>query len=363
MTPHEPGLRLDLQLQRPGFALRVAVQLPAQGITAVAGPSGSGKTTLLRCVAGLERASGTVTMDGMVWQHSSRNACTPTWQREIGYVFQEASLFEHLDVRRNVAFGQRRVKATRDAAHALEASIELLGIAHLLPRSVQSLSGGERQRVAIARALATNPKLLLLDEPLAALDPARRNEILPWLERLRDERRLPMLYVTHSPQELARLADRVLLLNQGKVAACADASDVFARPELAASAGDDAGALLVGAVAMLDTHWHMAQVDTPCGPLWVRDDGLAPGQTVRLRVLARDVSLSVSAQPDSSIQNRLSGRIESIHPDTHQAQALVRVHCQHAALLARVTYKALHQLQLGTGSPVWCQVKSVALAR
>ena len=209
-------VRLQLNLQRSDFELSVNVQLPAQGVTVLFGPSGSGKTTLLRCVAGLEQANGRVVMGSQVWQDSSLQKFTPVWQRDLGYVFQEASLFEHMNVQRNLEFGIRRL-AHGQHAEALNAAIELLGIGHLLKRSVSSLSGGERQRVAIARALAMQPKVLLLDEPLASLDMARKKEILPWLERLHQQLNIPILYVTHSLAELARLADWVVMLQQGKV--------------------------------------------------------------------------------------------------------------------------------------------------
>ncbi len=206
---------MRLRVPREGFLLDVDLPLPASGITVLFGASGSGKTTVLRCVAGLERAEqGRVQIGAELWQDETQRVFVPTWRRALGYVFQEASLFEHLTVQGNLQFGLKRTSAP---AAGLVAAIELLGIGHLLARWPAQLSGGERQRVAIARALATQPRLLLLDEPLAALDAARKQEILPWLERLRDELKMPMLYVTHSADELARLADHLVVLEQGRV--------------------------------------------------------------------------------------------------------------------------------------------------
>jgi molybdate transport system ATP-binding protein len=231
----EAQIQLRLSLARGSFALCVDIEVPAQGITVFFGPSGSGKTTLLRCVAGLERPQGRIAIGAEVWQDSSTQVFTPTWARDLGYVFQEASLFEHMDVKANLSFGVKRI-AKPAAKQALDSAITLLGIEHLLNRPTQGLSGGERQRVAIARALATQPKILLLDEPLASLDLARRQEILPWLESLHKELKIPVLYVTHSMQELTQLADHVVLLNQGAVQLHGPLATVFANPEFAAIA-------------------------------------------------------------------------------------------------------------------------------
>lgn len=353
-------LHLQLALKRQDFSLQVNVDLPANGITVLFGPSGSGKTTLLRCVAGLEKANGRVTLGNAPWQDSQQNMFKPTWQRDLGYVFQEASLFEHMDVQNNLMYGVRRAGKADAKAH-LHDALELLGIAHLRQRSVASLSGGERQRVAIARALATRPQLLLLDEPLASLDVARRQEVLPWLEGLRRELRIPMLYVTHSVDELARLADHVVMLEKGCVASSGPVSAVMASEAVALAIGEEAGLVTTGEVMARDTNDHMAHIQFGGGSLWVRDQGLRVGQAVRVRILARDVSLSLSLHNDITIQNRLQGVIESIGDDAHPAQAMVRVRCGTETLLVRVTHRALRQLDLRAGSAVWCQVKSVAL--
>ena len=236
------GLSLQLSLPRSDFLLNVTLALPGQGITVLFGPSGSGKTTILRCVAGLERAEGRVSLGNAVWQDTAKNLMMPTYQRDLGYVFQEASLFDHMDVWANLEFGVKRAKKP-GLADALDHAVGLLGIAHLRHRPVYSLSGGERQRVAIARALAMQPQILLLDEPLASLDFARRQEILPWLEEMHRELRIPVLYVTHSLHELKRLADHVVLLSQGAVLAEGNVSTVLAHPRFAEVFGADMEAL------------------------------------------------------------------------------------------------------------------------
>ncbi len=357
-----PPISLRLALQRAEFNLAITITVPARGVTVLFGPSGSGKTTVLRCVAGLERASGQILIGDEVWQDDQRQIFVPTWQRELGFVFQEASLFEHLDVRRNLEFGLNRLRIERQAARvALDDAIDLLGIGSLLDRSTVNLSGGEKQRVAIARALVTKPKILLLDEPLASLDIARRKEILPWLERLHRELQIPVIYVTHSLDELARLADHVVMLDQGRVSASGHLQEICTHPIMAMAAGDEAGVVIESTIQRIDREFHLAEVGFGNGTLWVRDGGVPAGAPIRVRILARDVSLATSAQGSSTIQNVISGVIESITDEAHASQALVTVRCGEAILLSRVTHRALATLQLRKGSPVWCQVKSAAL--
>ena len=368
-TVGHQGLDIQLQLQREDFSLDVSLQLPAQGITVLFGASGSGKTTLLRSVAGLEpQARGSVRVGQAVWQSDDTGLCLPTHQRPVGYVFQEASLFEHLDVQRNLMFGLERSAAPRDL-RVLKDAIELLGIAHLLRRSVGELSGGERQRVAIARALATRPTLLLLDEPLAALDPARKHEVMPWLERLRDELQLPMLYVTHSVEEMTRLGDHLVVLAQGRVKCSGPLADTLSSLDTPWVEPQDQGVLLDGRVMERDETWHLARVAVEGGQLWIRDSGAAVGTPVRLRVLARDVSLTTQEPAHTSIQNHFQARIEADQPDAHPSQRLVRLRIGPSSataatgpvVLARITQRAWSQLGLATGQSVWVQVKSVAL--
>ncbi len=357
----DPTLQVALRLQRPGFDFQVDLRLPAQGITVLFGPSGSGKTTLLRCVAGLEQAEGRVVLAGQTWQDSARRLWVPPWARDLGYVFQEASLFEHLDVRANLRYGLHRVKKP-GGEQALADAVRLLGIEHLLGRGIDGLSGGERQRVAIARALATQPGILLLDEPLASLDLARRQDILPWLERLHHELRMPMLYVTHSMEELTRLADHVVVLSEGRAQAQGPVVEVLSSPAFAALVGTDAGAVLQGTVRAHDPEHHLTCVEADGQQLWVRERALAPGSPVRLHIHADNVSLSTQEPIGSSIQNRLQGVIEAIDADAHPASCIVTVRHRQQRVLARVTRKAIATLPLAIGQPVWAQIKSVAIA-
>jgi molybdate transport system ATP-binding protein len=355
---------IQILLKRLDFTLTVDLRLPAQGVTVLFGPSGSGKTTLLRCVAGLEKSYGRISVAGDTWQDSEQQIDLPTWQRNLGYVFQEASLFAHLNVQKNLQFGIKRLEHHQraQADDALSAAIELLGIGHLLQRAPASLSGGERQRVAIARALALQPKILLLDEPLASLDMARRQEILPWLERLHAQLRIPVLYVTHSMQELTRLADHVVLLQSGSVQLHGPIDEVVSNRTFAVAVGGEAGAVLQGTVIQHDDVFDLTQISVLAGRLWVSKQALALSTAVRVHVHANDVSLSLSEPFDTSIQNRLPGVIREIVQDVHPAHKLVSLDCHGQQLLARVTARALMQLKLDVGSPVWCQIKSVAIA-
>ena len=357
------SIHLQLGLARADFEVSVDVQLPAHGISVIYGPSGCGKTTLLRCVAGLETsARGRVQVGHEVWQDDAQGVRLPTHQRAVGYVFQEASLFDHLDVAGNLAYGLQRSR-NHASDVVLQQVIELLGIGHVLKRRSHELSGGERQRVAIARALVTQPRLLLLDEPLAALDHARRQEVLPWLEKLRDDLNIPMLYVTHAVDEVARLADTLVVMHAGRIQANGPVAEVLTQVNLPVVVGEDAGALLTGIVLNIDTQWHLAQVGFAGGALWVRNSGLQVGQPVRLRVLARDVSVTLAEATHTSIQNHLPCVVDAITPDAHPSQALLRLRCGDTVLLARVTARGVHALGLHVGMQAWAQVKSVALVK
>jgi len=352
-----------LRLPRGAFALDVALALPARGTSALFGPSGCGKTTLLRCLAGLERApGGRVVVDGEVWQDEAAGVFVPVYRRAVGVVFQEASLFEHLDVRANVQFGWKRL-APAQRRISIDQAVEWTGIGALLQRSTAGLSGGERQRVAIARALAVSPRLLLMDEPLAALDAARKAEILPAIERLDELSGITIVYVSHAIAEVARLADHVVLMEAGRVAASGPVGELLSRLDLPLPPGEDAGVVLLGEVGALDAPWHLARLDVPGASFWTRDPALPVGHLIRLRVLARDVSLSLAELPGSSIANQIPAVVEAIADDTHPSQVLVRLRTQGgtSALLARVTRRSAQALALAPGLPVWAMVKSVAL--
>ena len=344
-----------------GFTLDVDLQLPGRGVTALFGPSGCGKSTLLRCIAGLQEApGGRCVVNGEVWQDGAHTL--PTHRRPLGYVFQEPQLFAHLSVRANLQYGRARIPV---AARQVDwdRAVDLLGIGHLLERRPAGLSGGERQRIAIARALLTSPRLLLMDEPLAALDVARKKEFMPYLERLARELDIPVVYVSHAPDEVARLADHIVVLEAGRAVAAGPLAEVLSRLDLPIHLGEDAGVVLEGVVVEREPAWHLARIAFPGGCLWVRDGGQGQGATVRLRVLARDVSLALSPATDTSLLNSLPVVVEQVADESHPALALCRVRVGSGAssLLARLTRRSAAALALQPGTALWAQIKAVAL--
>lgn len=359
MSLAQSGIQAHFQLAFAEFALDVDLHLPGRGVTALFGHSGSGKTTLLRCIAGLERVPGGYLRVGEeTWQEGK--SFVPTHKRPLGYVFQEASLFPHLSVLSNLEYGLKRVPAGQRRV-PLDRTIELLGIGHLLTRKPDRLSGGERQRVGIARALATSPRLLLMDEPLAALDLARKQEILPYLERLHDELEIPVFYVSHAPDEVAHLADHLVVLDQGRAVAAGPLTDTLARLDLPIKLGEDTGVVLDATVTERDENWHLTRVSFDGGHFWARDAGHAIGQHVRVRVLARDVSIALRHSFNTSILNALPAAVEAIADENHPALALLRLRVGASPLVARITRRSLKALELTPGKVVFAQVKAVAL--
>jgi molybdate transport system ATP-binding protein len=344
----------------PGFALDVDMHLPARGVTALFGPSGSGKTTLLRCIAGLERTEGgLLQVKDEVWQDSGKFLAAH--QRPLGYVFQEASLFPHLSVRRNLEYGMRRTAPNKRKV-ALEQVIQWLGLSYLMDRSDPiSLSGGERQRVAIGRALLTSPSLLLMDEPLSALDAASKQEIFPYLERLHGELDIPVFYVSHALDEVARLADHLVLLEQGRVIASGSPGETLSRLDLPTAHQDDAGAVIEAKVAVHDETYHLTRLDFPGGSLWVSKVERATGAMVRARVLARDVSVAIEAPHGTSITNILAARIVEIQDEGPDRVSLRLAVGDGQLLLSRITRRSRDLLGLAKEMQVFAQVKSVAL--
>jgi molybdate transport system ATP-binding protein len=352
-------LEVHFSLERPGgFRLDTGFNAPGQGVTALFGGSGSGKTTVLRCVAGLERARGHCRVEGETWQDGRR--FLPSHRRPIGYVFQEASLFPHLSVRANLAFGWRLVDPAKRRIR-FDDAVALLGIGTLLRRATARLSGGERQRVAIARALLTSPRLLLMDEPLSALDHASKEAIIPYLERVFDELGLPVLYVSHHPDEVARLADHMVLLEAGKVRESGEAAELMTRLDLPLARFDSASAFLEGQVAGHDDTFHLTYVDTNAGRFTVPREDLEIGRRARVQVHARDVSLALTDHHDTSILNILPARVLDTR-DLDPSQLLVRLRLEDGQnLVARVTRHSGVALGLHEGMPLYAQVKSVAL--
>ncbi len=370
IIPDTEAVIAQFRVRWPGFALEVDLRLPGRGVTAFLGPSGSGKTTLLRCIAGLEPLGrGYLVFKGEVWQDSGRGLFLPTHQRPLGYVFQEASLFPHLSVRRNLDYGRRRAARSHPGPHpvALDQIIALLGIGHLLDRMPERLSGGERQRVAIARALATRPRLLLMDEPLAALDPSRKAEILPYLERLHDELAIPVLYVSHSPDEVARLADHILVFADGRIRAAGPARDILSRLDLPLAHDNEVSSFLDGQVLAYDPEYELLRIQVPGARLWVPGAPRPQGARARVRIQARDVSIAIGAPAASSILNVLPARILEMGA-SEGPRLLVKLGLGPAAetgadafILARITRQSRDRLDLTLGQQVHAQVKAVAL--
>lgn len=364
MTDTPSGITVDLRLDRPGFALHCHFALPGRGVSVVVGPSGCGKTTLLRSIAGLEHARGRVFVNGQAWQDSERQLFVPTHRRALGYVFQDAQLFAHLSVRRNLEYGWRRSSPSTPTT-PFDGLVQLMGLEHMLDRYPDSLSGGERQRVAVARALLTSPRVLLMDEPLSALDAARKWEILPYLERLHEQAAIPIIYVTHAADEMARLADHLVVMNTGQVLASGPVADIMARLDLPLSHGQEAASLLHAEIAEHDTAYGLSRLKLGGLSLWVAQAPRAVGQSVRARVLARDVSVTLAPTQGSSILNVLPVTLEAWSEESPDAVTL-SLRLQSAAdpapvVLARITRRSRDQLQLRIGQSLYAQIKSVAL--
>jgi molybdate transport system ATP-binding protein len=360
------SLQLTARLDRPGFVLDVDLALPGRGITGLFGPSGSGKTTCLRVLAGLERgARGRVAVDGQIWQDSASGHFLPVHRRAAGYVFQEASLFDHLTVEGNLRFGFDRTPPA-ERRHGWDHGLELLGITHLLARRPHELSGGERQRVAIARALATSPRVLLMDEPLAALDAARKADILPWLEQLHERLDLPVLYVTHALDEVARLADHLVLLDGGRVRVQGPVIEMLSRTDLPLAHGDGAGALIEAVTCGLQNDSGLCELRFDGGTLLLpqtRATPLPDRTPVRLRIQARDVSLALLPAQQSSVLNILPATVTDLSDDG-PGQVLVGLRLgQQSRLLARISRLSSERLAITPGLPVYAQIKGVAMVR
>jgi molybdate transport system ATP-binding protein len=360
-----PAIRAEFRGTIGKFALDAGFTAPAKGVTALFGPSGCGKTTVLRCLAGLLRINGICEIDGEVWQDEN-GAFLPTYKRPLGYVFQEASLFQHLSVRRNLLFGAPR--DNRDGTKGgivFDEVVELLGITRLLDRSPRNLSGGERQRVAIGRALLSQPKLLLMDEPLSALDRATKNEILPFLERLRDHLNLPVVYITHDMSEVERLADQMVLMEKGHVIGAGPLEDLQSDPSLPLAAARDAAVSFEGVVQANDEAYGLLTLKVRGGLLSAPAAPAPVGERRRIRVIASDVSLTRDAPGRSSILNVLPARIVSMKPlDTNEIVVVVALGSDGsgARVLSRMMRKSWGELGLAEGVGVYAQVKAVALA-
>jgi len=352
-------IQAQFRMKLDDFVLDASFSAPAVGVTALFGPSGSGKTTLLRCIAGLERATGSLQVNGEIWQ--DKTIFIPTHQRPLGYVFQEASLFSHLSVRENLEYGYKRI-APENRHVPLDQVIEWLGLSHLIERSDPAkLSAGERQRVAIGRALLTSPRLLLMDEPLSALDTTSKQEILPYLERLHQTLEIPVIYISHALDEVARLADHLVLLQQGRVIASGTLQETLARLDLPTAHLDDTGVVIEAKVAEHDETYRLTRLEFSGGSLWVTQVKQALGSRVRARVLARDVSIALQQPKNTSISNILSARIVEIR-DEGADKVNIRMTIGDAQiLLSRITRRSCDLLKLTAETEVFAQVKSIVL--
>lgn len=341
--PPDATIALKHALRRSSFELDVDVQIPASGITGLFGESGSGKTTLLRCIAGLETGS----------RHDSR----PVHRRGIGYVFQEPQLFPHLDVRGNIEYGLRRSSARRVDQQQV---VELLGLSDLLDRKPDGLSGGEAQRVAIASVLLRSPSLVLMDEPLASLDQARKEELLPYLDRLHDELSVPAIYVSHSIDEVSRLCDHLLLIDNGRIMASGEIHDVLSRIDLPMLSGVNAGSVIDAKPQRYDSVYDLTELVFSGGVLALPGRYPAGQRDVRLRVAARDVSICLKRPDESTILNIIAAEIDDIQC-VEPASALVRLAVGTDYLLALITRRSVARLNLKQGDQVYAQVKSVTV--
>lgn len=359
----DSGIEARFRVDYAEFSLDVDLHLPGRGVSALYGHSGSGKTTCLRCMAGLAPvARGYLCVNGEVWLDTEVGIALPAHRRSLGYVFQEANLFAHLTVLRNLEFGLKRIPAAQRRVD-LQQAADLLGISHLLARMPAGLSGGERQRVGIARALLTSPNLLLMDEPLASLDVARKQEILPYLERLHDELDIPVIYVSHSPQEVARLADHLVLLDGGRAVASGPIAQMLTRLDLPLAMGDDAAVVVSGTVVEFDPEYRLMSVRLPSGTSRLRlvHDALPSGSAIHLSVQARDVSITLAYPQHSSIVNVIPVRVQEMEPADHPDHILVRLDAEGMPLLARITRYSRDQLGLAAGTHAWAQIKAVSV--
>jgi molybdate transport system ATP-binding protein len=353
-------LSVDIRHRLGTFSLDATFRTDV-GLTALFGPSGSGKTSLIRMMAGLTRPEhGRILFDDTVLSDAERGIFVPCHRRRFGYVFQEARLFPHMTVRQNLGYGNW-FAAGRQGGEGVDRVVEMLGIGPLLQRRPGKLSGGEKQRVAIGRALLSSPRLLLMDEPLASLDEARKSEILPYLERLRDETRIPIVYVSHSISEVARLANRIVVVRNGRVAATGSTMEILNEPSGAQDPDRrDSGALLEGRVESVSENHRLTIVALKTVVLHVPGISRDIGRMVRVRIPARDVMLATVRPQGLSALNILEGKIGWIGA-SNDGQVEVRVDCGGDAILSRITRLSCERLALEVGKPIYAIVKTVAL--
>lgn len=350
-------LKAAFKVDYPDFNLDVDLQLPASGITVVFGPSGSGKTTFLRCLAGLEK-SGKMEMAGQVWQ--DENIFIPLNRRAIGMVFQESRLFPHLKVRENLLYGYKRTPVDSRRLH-LDEIVRVLSLENLLERKIDKLSGGEKQRVALGRALLTSPKLLLMDEPLAALDTQRKNEIIPFIRKVEKELSIPIIYVTHSMSEVLQLVDTMVILKDGKVVNWGPVEKVFSDINLRNAIDDEhLGAVLDTTVIEHDTEFGITRLDLKGQELSVPLQDISPGQGLRVHIHSKDVSLATQPPEGlTSVLNILKSKVKRIGKKAGYSVDIELDAGQ--PLLATITRKSLSNLNLKPGQPIYASIKAIRM--
>jgi len=353
------SLSVTLRHRFPAIQLDIAFEVSSPGITVLFGPSGSGKSTVIAAIAGLLRPDACrIEVDGQVIADTRAGVWLPPEQRRVGLVFQDSRLFPHMSVATNLRFGMRRVAP---GGVRFDDVVELLGIGALLGRRPHTLSGGERQRVAIGRALLAQPHLLLMDEPLASLDSARKAEIMPYLTRLKTTLKLPILYVTHALDEVSRLADSMVLIEAGRVMGHGPVSDIASRADLPLAQRDDAGALLLCRVEQHDTARALTRLRGGGAPLWVPRLDHPVGAACRVRIPAREVILATKPPDAISLHNIIPGVVRRIAPDATHRSALVEIALPAGGLLSRVTPDAVVRLELSPGSAVLALIKSTSI--
>ncbi|VAX20547.1 Molybdenum ABC transporter ATP-binding protein ModC [hydrothermal vent metagenome] len=353
-------IKLRYRFNHGGFSIDTRLSAPGAGVTALFGQSGSGKTTILRLIAGLLKPSeGYLEVNGELIQDSARGIFLPPHKRRIGYAFQEPRLFPHLTVRQNLEYGFKRTSEDERTVE-FDKTVEMLGVYDFLSRFPGQLSGGQKQRVAIARALLASPKLLLLDEPLASLDSASKSEIFPYLEKLHNELSIPVIYISHSIDEVARFADYIALVENGKVYASGELMDVLSSLDLPVSRGEDAGAVVEARVAGHEDRFHLTWLDFPGGRINIPRNDMPVGRKTRVRIIASDVAISVDRPIETSILNVFEAVIVEIK-EKSPSQVMVKMDANGAPILARITKKSQSTLGLDVGKKCYAMVKSVAV--
>jgi molybdate transport system ATP-binding protein len=349
------SININFDGKHGDFAMNIDLQLQEQGITAIFGSSGCGKTSILRMIAGLDKwENAKLKIGDVVWQ--DENIFIPPHERSIGYVFQEASLFAHLNVRQNLNYGIKR----NGKGGGAERAIELLDIGHILHREVGQLSGGERQRVAIARALSVSPKILLMDEPLSALDDKLKMDIMPYLDKLHKELKIPIIYVSHSLDEVSRLADQLVLLENGKVLETGGVGELFTNPKLSIGHGTTASSLVVGMVEEHDKKYGLSYVTFSGGKMAIATTSQLVGDKVRMRLHAKDISITLKSQINTSILNIFDANIVEI-VEEGRSHLMVYLMVGEDIVLSLITNKSAELLNLKKGNKVFAQIKCVSL--